>query len=254
MVTFSSRVPGTPEAAWAKSARLRALPALHLGDVERVVVISAHPDDEALGAAGLISRLASQNIPVTFIAATNGEASHPDSPTHSAIEMRRRRRAELKGATTIMAPGSSVTFLGFPDGRLAEYILELGEAIGGAIGDCSNALVLAPWLEDRHPDHRAAALAARKAAQQKSVTVLEYPVWFWHWADPNEVTVPWPLMRRHELTKAERGIKSEALQQYPSQITPLSSQPGDEAVIDPPYLQYFLRDFEVFVVAGPDRE
>ncbi len=253
-MTFSARAPGTPETAWAASMKLRALPALQLGDIESVVVISAHPDDEALGAGGLIARLASEGIPVTFIVATNGEASHPDSPTHSAIELRRRRRAEMSAAAAVMAPGSSVTFLSLPDGRLGEYITELHDAIRDGVGDGANVLILSPWKEDRHPDHRAAALAARKVARHVSVTLLEYPIWFWHWADANEVTAPWPLMRRHELSEADLRIKSEALEQHRSQVAPLSSQPGDEAVVDPASLRYFLRDFEVYVVARRDRE
>lgn len=254
MVTFSTRVPGTPETAWAASERLRALPALQLGDVDSVIVISAHPDDETLGTAGLIAGLAARGIPVTFIVATNGEASHPDSPTHSAIELRRRRRAEIRAAAAIMAPGSSFTFVGLPDGRVNDYIVELRDAIRLAADEVSNVLLLAPWEGDRHPDHRAAALAARGAAEQQGVTLLEYPVWFWHWADPQEVTAPWPSMYRRALTEAEQRLKSEALQEYRSQIAPLSSQPGDEAVIDAPSLRYFLRDFEVFVVTERNDE
>src|SRR5690554_4503385 len=42
-----------------------------------ILVASPHPDDETLGCGGLIARCAQLNIPVTVLAMTNGEASHP---------------------------------------------------------------------------------------------------------------------------------------------------------------------------------
>lgn len=53
MVTFDHREPGTDEEVWAMSSP-PSLPLIDL-DVDRVVVIAAHPDDESLGAAGLLT-------------------------------------------------------------------------------------------------------------------------------------------------------------------------------------------------------
>lgn len=254
MVIFNTRLPGTPEAVWASSSRLRKLPALELGDVDRTLVLSAHPDDETLGAGGLISRLAALGVSVDFLIASNGEASHPNSPTHSAIEIRARRREELSAAAAVLAPRASVEFLGLPDGRLSEYGDELGDAVRARTHGEQKTLVLAPWAGDGHPDHEAIAMAARGAAGTDAFTLREYPVWLWHWSAPDDVTVPWPLFRRCDLDPTERRLKNEAIQQHRSQIAPLSSQPGDEAVVDSHALPYFQRDFEVFLQIGGHHE
>ena len=45
-------------------------------------------------------------------------------------------------------------------------------------------LCLSPWRSDGHPDHDATGHAAVAAARLTRTPVLEYLVWAWHWATP----------------------------------------------------------------------
>ena len=101
---------GTPAAAWRRGRR--DLPALALPDRSRVVVVGAHPDDETLGAGGLLARRRPAGMRVEVVTATAGRGlATRDSPTHS-----RRgswpsvRRGELRrGHARLLAPGAEVT-------------------------------------------------------------------------------------------------------------------------------------------------
>ncbi|MEP6561765.1 MAG: PIG-L family deacetylase, partial [Nakamurella sp.] len=70
------------------------MPRLELTGLRRLVVISAHPDDETLGAGALIATAARLGVPITVIVATAGEGSHPDSPTHRPDQLAVIRRRE----------------------------------------------------------------------------------------------------------------------------------------------------------------
>ncbi|HEX9229124.1 MAG TPA: PIG-L family deacetylase, partial [Arthrobacter sp.] len=81
MVSFTHQDAGTGEDAWAASG-LAALPELPLdaGELtgQAFIVLAAHPDDESLGAGGLMARLRRLGARVTVLLCTAGEASHPD--------------------------------------------------------------------------------------------------------------------------------------------------------------------------------
>lgn len=248
MVIFDGRTPGTPEAEWATSRRLAELPPLDLGGVDRVVVVSAHPDDESLAAGGLLARVAGLGMPVQLVVATNGEASHPSSPSWTPERLAARRRRELLDAVGAVAPDAEVRFLDLPDGRLRAHADELRVALS-ALGVGTGALVVAPWRSDAHGDHETAGTIAAAVALEAGARLLEYPVWMWHWATPDAPEVPWRRLVRLELTDDERAAKARAISAHMSQNAPLSPAPGDELMLTSRFHEYFARPFEVFV--GP---
>ena len=87
-IRFDHREPGTPEAEWQRVRPWSASSALDLA-VDRLVVVAAHPDDETLGAGGLITIAAERDIAVTVVVLTDGLASHPEalSPSLSLIHI-----------------------------------------------------------------------------------------------------------------------------------------------------------------------
>lgn len=248
--TFDAADPGTTADQWMTSGRLRPVPALDPTSVRALIVVVAHPDDETLGAGGLIARCAAAGTAVTVLCATAGEGSHPQSPTTSPELLAQRRRGELLTAVSTLAPEATVEQLGLPDGRLGEHVDTLAAAIGSLLpagatpADC---WVVSTWAGDRHPDHAAVAAAVDRAVPSGVARVLACPIWAWHWADPDADDLPVERMVRVDLASGARHRKQVALGCYPSQTAPLSGRPGDEAVLLPGFLDHFTAGVEYFV-------
>ena len=248
MVTFTHEQAGTDERAWAAADWAR-LPALDLTGVERVLVVAAHPDDESLGAGGLIALAAARRIPVRIVVATNGDASHPRSPTHTPARLAEIRGRELHEAARLLGTGIGVRQLGLPDGALAGAEDTLRADLTATLRELGGpgTLVVAPWQHDGHADHDAAGRAASDAALAAGARLIEYPVWLWHWASPPSDAVPWARMARLELSREVRAAKRAAIRTHTSQVAPLSPAEGDEVLLTPEFLAHFDRSFEVYV-------
>jgi hypothetical protein len=164
-------------------------------------VVGAHPDDETLGAGGLVHLAARAGLRVVVVSATAGEGSHPGSPTHDAHALATRRRGELERAVALLAPDADVVCLDHPDGALADLEEELVAALVATIGTTGERTVLvAPWRRDGHPDHEAVGRAAAVAARRTDARTLEYPVWAWHWGTAADL--PWDEVRLVRLDAA----------------------------------------------------
>ena len=254
-VTFRHDGSGTDEATWRGWRRLQRLPPLDWDGLDHVVVVAAHPDDETLGAAGLMAEASRRGVAVDVVVATLGEASHPRSSTITPERLSRWRAREVAGAVGLLAPRAVLHLLHLPDGELQRHVPAVTARVAGLAG--AGSLVVAPWVGDGHPDHTAAGLGAARAADDVRARSLEYPVWAWHWSAPADPRVPWQQMVRHPLTPAARRLKRRALALHRSQTQPLSDQPGDETLLRAGFLDHFDRPHEVFVgprhdAAGPD--
>src|SRR5690348_15985830 len=84
--------------------------------VERVLVVTAHPDDVDFGAAGSIATWVSQGIEVSYCIVTNGDAGGFD-PEVPRADIAQIRQAEQRAAAAAVGV-TDVTFLGYPDGAL----------------------------------------------------------------------------------------------------------------------------------------
>lgn len=246
MVTFRHDERGTPEEQWATWGRLRALPEVAPGSP--LVLVAAHPDDETLGAGGLLALAAAAGVDVHVVIATDGEASHPHSPTYSPADLARWRAKEVEQAVALLAPKAQLHLLHLPDGELDDH----QDALAGAIEPLvvTGCRVVAPWRGDAHPDHEAAGQVAAHVAAEQGAELLEYPVWAWHWSRPGDVRLPWPRAVRLPLDADARTAKSRALREHRSQVEPLSPRPGDEVLLSAELLAHFERDHEVFFRTG----
>lgn len=253
MVAFTHQQESIPESTWLESAGLAGMSQLDLpwDTLAKVVVVAAHPDDETLGAGGLIHQARRHLVPVEIIMCTWGERSHPDSPTYGPAQLARLRATELQEALRILAPGSRHRALELPDGGLAAHAVTLEREIAASAEAGGGTLIVAPWSADGHTDHDTAGAAAAAAAANTGSMFLEYPIWMWHWAHPDNPAertgVPWPALRRLELQDADRAAKEAAMASHQSQVAPLSAEPGDEALLSAGMLAHFARPFETFI-------
>lgn len=263
--TFDGRSPGTPESAW-QHARLADAAPLDMDGVDRLLVVSAHPDDETLGAAGLIRTLAGRGAEVTVLVASDGEGSHPDSTTHSPARIGHRRRREMRSALDHLAPAAEIRWLGLPDGSLTDRLAELVDAVRPAVVEAGGSgtgtspdlsrpgrrtLIAAPWSDDGHPDHEAVARAVGKAAEGTGARIVEFPVWAWHWAAPADPRLDRSRLAVLHLDEPRIAVKRLAIAEHHSQIEAIGPGPGDRPVLTADFLEHFHRSYEVFLPVRP---
>lgn len=250
MVSFTHRDTTQDEAVWL--AALEGVPALNsvLPDKPaRLVVLAAHPDDETLGAGGLMAALAACGTRIDVIVATAGEASHPDSVTHTPRQLAEVREREVREAVAFVAPQARLHLLGLPDGELAAHRDELQSALQEIAGDETTGLWLAaPWRNDGHTDHDTAGETAAAFAAAARIPLLEYPIWLWHWGTPEDIP---GTLRVAELGSSAADAKRRAMAAHHSQVRPLSAHPGDEVLLAAEVLAHFERPFEAFSVTVP---
>ncbi|WP_344755912.1 PIG-L family deacetylase [Gryllotalpicola koreensis] len=246
-MSFTHLDESTAEDAWRSAPQWERMRELELPSTARLVVLAAHPDDESLGAGALIARASRLGWPIDVVVATDGEASHPSSPTHKPEQLRARRQAELSAAVTALAPEARITALGLPDGGLPDERRRLRAGIEAAIAAGEPPLLVAPWCRDGHGDHEAIGELAHELAAAHGLRLIEYPIWLWHWAEPDSAEVPWPQLRVLRADDAELVAKRTATGGYVSQTQPLSELPGDEAMLGPGIQRHFDRSEEVYV-------
>jgi LmbE family N-acetylglucosaminyl deacetylase len=243
-LTVSATALGTPEAAWRECPRLAACPPMLWSPAGRVVVLAPHPDDEVLAVGGALKTLAASGAAVTIVAVTDGEASHPRSPTVSREQMARRRDGERATALDRLGLGAvEVVRLHFPDGAVEAAGSLLAHRLRPLLDGA--AMCLAPWEHDGHPDHDAVGRAAVIACATGGVRLVQYPVWAWHWARPDTEDLPWDRVRHVALEPEVLLAKHHAIAAYRSQIEPLGAAEGDEAVLPAAVLERFRRPREV---------
>ncbi len=200
MVSFTHNDPGTSEAAWAASGAAE-LPELPLDDAELAgrafVVLAAHPDDESLGAGGLLARLHAVGATVRVLLCTAGEASHPGSATTTPDQLAAVRLREFGDALTHLRGGRERAgdgewewrFLGLPDGKLAEHREQIRNAVLEAAAGCGRpareVVLVAPYRSDGHTDHDVLGSVAAELSTAAGQALLEYPIWYWLWAAPD---------------------------------------------------------------------
>lgn len=253
---FTHSEAGTPETRWRERPEWdRAVPLAHPAGTgaQRVVVVAAHPDDETLGAGGLMRLAAEAGLEVVVVLLTDGEGSHPRSPTTRPSELARRRVRESHEALRGLAPEGTLHRLGLPDGSVEDHEDTVVTALVDVVGEeGARTLLVSPWRWDGHCDHDAAGRAAAVAAWRTGAALWEYPVWLWHWCDPADA--PWQALRVLALPEAVRQAKGAAVGLHRTQVTALSAANGDEPVLHQGMLAHFQREFEVFVSAGPARD
>ena len=118
-----------------------------------LVAFAPHPDDVELFCGGTMLRAAAGGRSTAIVDLTDGELSTNGGP---------ERRARERDAATELLGLSARRSLGLPDGSLGT---DPGhrDAVVEAIRELAPRVVLAPYWEDRHPDHRAAGSIVREA-------------------------------------------------------------------------------------------
>ena len=86
-----------------------------------MLIVTAHPDDVDFGAAGSVAAWVKAGAEVAYCIVTDGDAGGSDR-TISRPDMAKLRQQEQRAAASEVGV-STVTFLGYPDGRLTSSCL-----------------------------------------------------------------------------------------------------------------------------------
>lgn len=137
-------------------------------DIERVLVVIAHPDDAEFWAGGTIAQWSAAGVEVTYCVLTSGEGGGFD-PLIPRSEMPRIRRAEQREAANVLGV-RHVEFLDLYEGSLIQHTREVHLSLVRIIRQVRPERVVTwspEWNWGRfrscHPDHLATGAATLRA-------------------------------------------------------------------------------------------
>jgi LmbE family N-acetylglucosaminyl deacetylase len=194
--------------------------------VERILIVSAHPDDVDFGVGGSIASWTSAGIEVSYCIVTDGDAGGDDLAM-PRDEMARIRRVEQTAAAKTLGV-TDLRFLAYPDGRLQPTI-ELRRDISRVIRSvrpqrvvCQSPERIWERVYASHPDHLAAGEAAVSAVYPDARNPFAHPELledgFEPWTVPQLWLMAHPSVDVYVDTTATVDKKIAALRCHTSQI------------------------------------
>ena len=160
-------------------------------EIERALVVTAHPDDVDFGSAGTVASLCDAGVKVSYCIVTDGDAGGWDTSMarHDVAMLRRREQTAAAAHVGV----TELFFLGYGDGRL-QVTLQLRADISAVIRRVRPRVVITQSPErnlDRiyssHPDHIAAGEATLCAVYPDARNPFAFPDLF------PEVIEPWAV-------------------------------------------------------------
>jgi LmbE family N-acetylglucosaminyl deacetylase len=148
-------------------------------EIERALVITAHPDDVDFGAAGTVAVLTDAGVHVSYCLVTDGDAGGFDQTIPRPAMAMMRREEQTAAAAEVGV--TDLCFLGHPDGQVVAD-LHLRHELSRVIRQCRPQVVItqSPDLNlDRiyasHPDHLATGTAAIAAVYPDARNPFAFP-------------------------------------------------------------------------------
>jgi len=163
---------------------------------ERVLVVSAHPDDPDFGSGGTIAKLVKDGSRVTYVIVTDGSQGGED-PKQKDSDLIAIREKEQRAAARVLGV-KKVEFLGYKDGHLS-HDLKLRHDIVRMIRKYRPELVIthipgrvldAP-MGGSHPDHLAVGEATMAAVYPDSRNPRAFRSLLKEGLKPHEVKEVW---------------------------------------------------------------
>ena len=170
---------------------------LQLSEIERALVVTAHPDDVDFGAAGTVARLTDAGATVTYCLVTDGQAGGFDHSIPRSQMSAIRREEQTKAAAEVGV--TELFFLGHMDGEV-EVCLDLRHEIARVIRQVQPTVVItqSPVRNiDRtaasHPDHIATGEATMCAVYPDARNPFAFPELLTSGLEPWTVSEVWVM-------------------------------------------------------------
>ena len=195
--------------------------ATQLSSATRLLVVSPHPDDETLGAGGLIQRVLHAGGAVKVVFMTSGDGfpagvalarhlQHPQAQDYREYGLLRQKEAK-QALATLGLPSKDVLFLGFPDSGLCPlqmtYLIDNGRNY------------LSPFtLEDRPPT----ADVMLPSIEYNGEDLTKELTWVLSHFRPTLVATVHPMDRHPDHCATYRFVRAalQALQKYDVALRP----------------------------------
>ncbi|MFC7645135.1 PIG-L deacetylase family protein [Streptosporangium lutulentum] len=151
-------------------------------EINRVLVVTAHPDDVDFAAAGSIARFTDRGAEVVYCVVTDGDAGGFDRELDNGgmAQLRRTEQSEAAKAVGV----SDLRFLGYRDGSVVQS-LDLRRDISRVIRQVKPDLVITHtpernyrFIAPSHPDHRAVGGSALDAVYPDARNPYAFPRFF----------------------------------------------------------------------------
>ncbi|MEV4243901.1 PIG-L deacetylase family protein [Streptosporangium canum] len=148
-------------------------------EINRVLVVTAHPDDVDFAAAGSIAQFTDRGVEVTYCVVTDGDAGGFDRELDNG-GMAGLRRTEQTNAAKVVGV-TDLRFLGYHDGTVVQS-LDLRRDITRVIRQVRPDLVIThtpernyEFIAPSHPDHRAVGGSALDAVYPDARNPYTFP-------------------------------------------------------------------------------
>lgn len=191
---------------------------------DKVMVLSPHPDDETLGAGGLIDRSIREKAEVKVVIVTDGNK-------HGLKE--KRHEEAVKALAVLGVNEENIIFLDYPDGQLQNHKANFLKKLDELIIDFKPTVLISTDASDIHPDHAAVGEVLDLAIKDISFHPIVYQFIIHYHRYPRPVgsypesfllppaklittNNPW---QKFTLSNIEKDQKSEAILQYKSQLS-----------------------------------
>lgn len=220
---------------------------------DRALIVAPHPDDEALGCAGAISLLAASGCKVRILIISDGTQSHPNSRKYPAPALQAIRKTETIAAMKLLGvEKADITFMQLPDSAVPNAESPTFNAAAtlchAYLAATAPQLLVLPWRNDPHPDHRATwqLFAAAIARCTFAPRTIEYPIWDWDLNQRRSIAegliTPWRL----DISPVV-DLKQQAIAAYRSQIADLIDDDPTGFRLSPEMLANFAHPWEIYL-------
>lgn len=183
-----------------------------LEDLDNVLIIAPHPDDEVLGCGGLISYMNQQKKNIDIIFLTKGENVESYIPQNIIKE--ERTKLAIRASKCANQPLDHVFLLDFTDGDVNINSIET-EKLKSIIAQIKPKNIFVTSLFDSHKDHIQSNNIIREINIDKHIKIFEYCVWFWHsMSIRNFFSINWKNVRFFKMGKDLIKLKKKLIKIY----------------------------------------
>lgn len=156
---------------------------MDISKMDRVLIISPHPDDEVFACGGLMQSLIQSDRHVDLIILSRGEAVHkyccPGDEEHIGIY---RAKLSNEANAVIGISFNHIHRMEFPDGDFASVKknVDFLSALSSLIKKIAPTEVFIPHPYENSPDHMVATEILESVMKNFAIDIYYYCVWTWY--------------------------------------------------------------------------